>query len=83
MIDSLAPCHCPPSSRGRLHRPLGGQELDGDPAVEAQLAGQIHDPHAAAPQASFQEVAPGEGALEIREKWVGRHGHGACVPRGV
>ncbi len=52
--------------RVRLHRPLGGQQLDRDPAVQAQLPGEIHDSHAAAPQAAFQHVAPGEGALEIR-----------------
>ena len=51
---------------GRLHRAVGGQQLDGDPAVQAQLAGQVDHPHAAAPQAPFQHVAPGERALEIR-----------------
>ena len=51
---------------GRLDRPLRWQQLDRDPAVEPQLAGEVYDPHAAAPQASFQHVAPGEGALEIR-----------------
>ncbi len=68
---------------GRLEGLLGRQQLDRDPAVEPQLASEVYDPHPAAPQASFQHVAPREGALEIREKRVGCRGHGACVPRGA
>src|SRR2546421_4860750 len=68
---------------GGLEGPLGREQLDRDPAVEPQLASEVYNPHPAAPQASFQHVAPRERALEIREKRVGRHGHGACLPRGV
>src|SRR2546430_9239569 len=51
---------------GGLEGPLGREQLDRDPAVEPQLASEVYKPHPAAPQASFQHVAPREGALEIR-----------------
>ena len=52
--------------RRGLDGSFGRQQLDRHPAVQPQLAGEIHHPHAPAPQASFQHVASGEGALEIR-----------------
>jgi hypothetical protein len=54
-------------ARVGLQRAVGGQELDGDAPIEAQLASEIDDPHAAAPQAPLQLVAPRKCLLEIRK----------------
>jgi len=56
-----------------LQGPVGSEQLDGDAALEAHLARQIDDTHAAVAEAPFQHVSPAKGPLEIRKEGVPSH----------
>ena len=56
-----------------LEGAVGGEQLDGDPALEAHLPCQIDDTHAPVTEAPLQHVSPAKGPLEIRKEGVPRH----------
>jgi hypothetical protein len=47
-------------------RELGGQDLDGDHALEAAIPGPVNDPHAPTPDLAVQLVVRIEHALDMR-----------------
>ena len=53
------------------HGELGRQHLDGDGAVEGQVAREIDRAHAAAPQLAVDRVAGAERCLDLAAKFVG------------
>jgi len=64
--------------RPRLDGPLGRQQLDGDSAVQAQLAGEVHDPHAAVSQVTVTaDILPSRNAPSRGAMAGTTPGHGA------
>ncbi len=49
---------------------VGREELDGDRAVERDVAGQVDDAHPAASQLPIERVASGDGVLQFEEERV-------------
>lgn len=66
-LEALAEC----GVRGKRWR----QQLDGDQSIERDLAREIDDTHATAPQLPFEGVSSSEGGLKVEEELVDRLGH--------
>jgi hypothetical protein len=71
-----------PLARCRLLRQFGRQDLDGHRPVEADLAGQVDDPHTAATQLAFQRITTGQRFLELVKVGARLVGHGGACMRG-
>jgi hypothetical protein len=53
---------------------VGGEDLDGDVAVELHVACEVDDAHAAAAELALERVLAGQGGLQL-EEFGGRMRH--------
>src|SRR5262245_3815808 len=46
---------------------VGGEDFDGDVAIEMDVAREIDDPHSAAAELALERILTGEGRLQLEE----------------
>ena len=54
-------------ARGGIAGEVRGEDLDGDIAIELDVAREVNDAHAAAAELALERVLAGEGGLEFEE----------------
>jgi len=69
-----------PLAAGHVVGEIGREDLDGDRAVQAPLAGQKHERHPAAPQRRLDVVRVGKGRADLVQRHAGRFCHGHPIP---
>src|SRR5262249_37994781 len=68
----------------RLHGGMGGKNLEGDVAVELDVAREIDDAHAATAELALKRVLTGQGRLEVEKfgRWIGHYSDTTGTTRG-
>ena len=56
-----------PLARRRVVSDLGRQDLDGDVAIQLDIAREVDHPHAASAEFALERVLTGQGGLEVEE----------------